>query len=124
MVEKPFLVEHENGVEKRWCIEENEVSFLSPTSQFNGFSLLELGAPPAWMLKKTMWKRVSQENMEGNSSTSNNTQSLKLPLFSKFKDDLNNSLRENDDPVLKQWFMAGACKMLSIIKSGNFKHLS
>jgi len=49
-----------------------------------------------------------------------NKSSLKLPLFSKYKEELNKCLRRNDDQVLKTWFMAGASSMLSIIKSGKF----
>jgi hypothetical protein len=41
------------------------------------------------------------------------------PLYGKFKPELEKSLRKNDDPLLKRWYMAGACRMLQLIKLGN-----
>jgi len=51
---KKFLVEHKSG-DKRWCTEEIDTGFISPTSSL---MFVEMSAPPAWHLRKPMWKRV------------------------------------------------------------------
>jgi len=61
------------------------------------------------------WKYIRAYIKECHKPSTNKT-CLKLPLFSKYKEELSGGLRKNNDPLLVRWYMAGAKAMLDIVK--------